>query len=174
MSELFGDLFKRLAKPLLGFLIRRYNIDQETAEEIAQETWLAAYKSYSTFQSKSKFFTWLCKIAMFKTADYYRKYVNKNSGLVSPTLDVLNSLVSPTLNPEEELVLVELRNNVGKCLALLPEKYKKILEMRYVKQYSYSQIAQELNLSERSVEGLLYRAKKQFAYVVSRNNQFFQ
>ena len=162
MAVNFSALYTKFGKPLLKFLVKRYNLELETAEEIAQEAWLAAFKSYNTFNNKSTFFTWVCKIAMFKTADYYRKFVNRRSGLVSPTLEHLNNLIDPQVTPEEFASLEDMSFKIRDCLNLLPEKYKMVLWLRYYKQYSYSEMAKELNMSERAVEGTLYRAKKQF------------
>ncbi len=155
-------LYQKFAKPLLRFLIKRYNLDEDTAAELAQEAWLAAFKSYKTFNNKSTFFTWLCKIAIFKSADYYRKYINKNSGFIAPTLDDVNNLISPDITPEEYATLVDMRDKVKKCLMLLPEKYQQILLLRYYNQYSYKQIAEEMHLSLRTVEHTLEKAKKKF------------
>ncbi len=156
-------LYQKFAKPLLKFLIKKYHLDEEVAAELAQEAWLAAFKSFNTFQNKSTFFTWLCKIAIFKTADYYRKFINKDSGFIAPTLDDVNNLISPDITPEEYATLIDVRLKVKRCLLLLPEKYKQILLLRYYKQYTYTQIANEMHLSVRNVESVLTKAKKEFA-----------
>lgn len=170
MTAVFSKLYLKFGQPLLRFLVKRYNLDSDTAEEIAQEAWLAAYKSFHTFNNKSTFFTWVCKIAIFKTADYYRKFVNRNSGLISPTLDHLNSLISTDVTPEEFASLEEMSFKIRECLNLLPERYKQVLWMRFYKQYSYLEIANELKISERAVEGTLYRAKKQFIELATAAN----
>ncbi|MFC1622212.1 RNA polymerase sigma factor [Patescibacteria group bacterium] len=168
-GQTFVLLYRKFAKPLLKFLLKRYNLPLSEAEEIAQETWVAAYKSYHTFENRSKFFTWLCKIAMCRTADYYRKFVNRKSGLISPSLEKLNNLVSSELTPEEEFSLLEVKRNVKRGLRLLPENYKKVLILRYYYDCSYAEIAKELRISVRAVEGRLYRAKKELAVVLARD-----
>ena len=82
--------------------------------------------------------------------------------MVSPTLEHLNNLIDPQVTPEEFASLEDMSFKIRDCLNLLPEKYKMVLWLRYYKQYSYSEMAKELNMSERAVEGTLYRAKKQF------------
>ncbi len=160
--SVLGKAFSSLARPLFLFLVRRTGGDTELAREIVQETYVAAEKSLATFQKKSTLFTWVCKIALHKLADYYRRKVNRSSMVFVPLAGHLDQLVDPQITPLERLSLEELVESVKKCLNLLPNRYKQLLQLRYYENLSYQEISLRVGLSERSVEGLLYRAKKDF------------
>lgn len=128
-------------------------------DEIFSRTIEATWKGYKTFEHKSKFFTWVCRIALNKIADYYRSQVNARSKIVVPLIE---NLTETTNEPsyEEELALKELRNDVRDCINLLPFESRRLLYLKFWKELSYEQIGKILGLSERAVEGRLYRAKK--------------
>src|SRR3989344_6383611 len=137
----------------------------ETADEIFQETMVAAWKGYKTFRHKSSFFTWLCRISLNKIADYYRDQVNENSHIVIPTIQKLLAIPTNEISPEERLALTELKIKVNDCLNLLPYETRRLLWFRYWEELSIREIARILGVSERAVEGKLYRARSNFAEV---------
>lgn len=167
----FEALYKKYSPILFKFIAKRLGKSQETVEEIFQETIVAAWHGYKAFKHKSSFFTWLCRIALNKIADYYHDQVNPKSKLVIPILDSLNLVDTTNLSPEENIALKELRTSVNDCLNLLPLKVRQLLWFRYWKDYSYQKIARLLGTSERAVEGKIYRAKHEFAQVWEENNK---
>ena len=161
----FEKVYRKLALPLTKFIIKAVGGKEEVVDEVLSETFIAAWKGWKTFKHKSSYFTWLCKIALNKIADYYRDQVNRNSGIIVPLFGNLDIPDSKTLSPEEKLALKELRESVNNCLNLLPYEKRRLLWFRYWKDLSYQEIARIMNISERAVEGKLYRAKHAFARV---------
>lgn len=151
-------LYQTLGQKILKLLLKRNGGDLQTAEVVLQDTFVAAFKSFHTFQHKSSYFTWLCRIALNKLADYYRGQVNKDFQLPL-------SFPAPGLTFEEGLVLNELKSQVNKSLDLLPPEYRKLLQLRYYEELSTRDICLKLHLSPKSLEGKLYRAKKKLALV---------
>ncbi len=162
----FELAYKTFAKPLMRFIIKRMHGDMEAAEEVFSRTVVSALKGYHTFEHKSKFFTWICKIALNKTADYYRELINQKSKFVAPSLEFISRLPSSKLSPEEELALKQLKSTVYECLMLLPKEKRKILYLRYWKNLTLQNIAQIMGSTERSVEGKMYRAKKELREII--------
>lgn len=66
----FDTLTREHAKALRGFLVRRLNL--EAAEDVLQETWVAAWAALPRFTSRSRFKAWLFGIAQHKIQDHYR------------------------------------------------------------------------------------------------------
>lgn len=155
----FVVTYKNIALPLMKFIIKRLGGDKDAAEEVFSRTAAAAWEGWNTFEHKAKFFTWICRIALNKIADYYRQEVNQNSVVIAPFLDEIAEFKKDILTPEEKLILDELRISVRSCIALLPQEKRNLLYLRYWKQMSISQIAKILGVSSRSVEGKIYRAK---------------
>ncbi len=167
----FSKLYKDLISPLTRFVFKKIGSKPEVAEEVVAETMAAAWKGYKTFRHKSSYFTWLCRIALNKIADYYHDQVNENSRIVVPLIDSLNDIDTKNLSPEENLALQELRGSVNDCLNLLPYEKRRLLWYRYWRDLSYREIGKMLGLSERAVEGKIYRAKHDFAKVWSQNSK---
>jgi RNA polymerase sigma factor (sigma-70 family) len=165
----FEKLYKKFSPILFKFIAKRLGKSMDVVEEIFQETIVAAWRGYKAFKHKSSFFTWMCRIALNKIADYYHDQVNSNSRIVVPLLDSLNLIDTKNLSPEEQIALKELRSSVNSCLNLLPTKIRQLLWFRYWKDMSYKQIGRILGLSERAVEGKIYRAKEKFAKVWEEN-----
>jgi RNA polymerase sigma-70 factor, ECF subfamily len=107
-----------------------------------------------------------------KISDYYHDQVNERSGIIVPLIDSLTYIDRGSLSPEESLALKELKGSVNDCLNLLPHEKRQLLWFRYWKDYSYEQIGKILGISERAVEGRLYRAKEKFEKVWSTSGNF--
>ena len=162
----------QLSRSLLKFLLKRTGGDMEIAREVLQDTWASALKSLATFRRKSTLFTWICKIALYKLADYYRHNINRHSLLVVPLSEKFNDLVDPRLTPPEQLAIDELVESVKRALALIPPQYRQLLKLKFYENLSHKDISIKLNISKRSAEGLLYRAKHNFkkAYTAVDNS----
>jgi RNA polymerase sigma factor (sigma-70 family) len=159
----FDSLYESVSSPLFKFIAKHLRRDQTAVEEVFEETIVAAWKGYQAFEHKSSYFTWLCRIALNKIADYYHDQVNENSGIIVPIIDSLIYVDKDNLSPEEKMALEELRASVNDCLNLMPYEKRRLLWFRYWKDYSYEQISKMLGISERAVEGRIYRAKEEFA-----------
>ncbi len=168
----FTKLYKQFVSPLTRFVFKRIGSNPEMADQIVTETFTAAWKGYKTFKAKSSFFTWLCRIALNKIADYYKDQINKRSHFVVPTLKQWARIeqlegANPLSTPEEKLVLNEMRSKVNEVLNLLPEEKRKLLQYKYWNDMSHKEISVILQISPRAVEGKIYRAKKAFAKLFS-------
>lgn len=170
--EAFQVVYKRLALPLMKFIVKRVGGDQEAAEEVFSRTVTAAWKGWNTFERRSSYFTWLCRIALNKAADYYRDQVNQRSKIITPTLKRLAQYKSDELSPEKKLILEELRQNVGECLDLLPADKRRLLWLKYWKELTNHEIAKLLGISERAVEGRLYRARAAMAEIIDQKKAY--
>lgn len=165
--EHFATLYKNFALPLTKFLIKKMGGDQHATEEVFSQTILAAWKGWHTFESRSTYFTWLCRIALNKMADYYRDQVNERSRRVYPTLKTWANVKDQHLTPEEKACLEELRKNVHECLDLLPPETRQLLYLRYWEEMTIASIADLLGISERAAEGKIYRARVSFREIYS-------
>ena len=166
----FEDNYKKYVSPLTRFVFKKIGSDPYNADIIVSETLEAAWIGYKTFKHKSSFFTWLCRIALNKIADYYRDQINRRSHLVVPTLKKLSQIESKDIPIEEKMALDELRSKVNEVLNLLPPEKRKLLQYRYYRDLSYKEISVKMQISPRAVEGKIYRAKKAFAKLISFNS----
>jgi RNA polymerase sigma-70 factor (ECF subfamily) len=124
--------------------------DEDTAEDLAQETFIQAYRQLKKYDPKYRFSTWLYKIATHKSIDYLRKH--------SPRLleeGELDKLSSHHPSPYQEAEFAELHDAVNS----LPAKYRSVLSLYYWQGQSYEEIAEIMEVPIGSVKGWMNRAK---------------
>src|SRR3989344_735626 len=135
-------LYHELGRKILNVLLKRNGGDLQAAEQVLQDTFLA---------------------------DYYRHQVHYKSKVFVPSIEQFNLLVDPGISPEEMLTLEELKFQVNKCLNLLPGEYRRLLHFKYYQELSTREICFKLNLTPRSLEGKLYRAKKALSKIYAQS-----
>ena len=134
--------------------------DHEAAQEIVQEAFLAAVKSVKYFHGRSSIFTWLCSIANRKVADFYRRKKreakHRADYAVEPeqVQDIDESAVSLAESAESNAA-------IRQVLSSLPLHYRQALVLKYVEGFSVSEISEIMVRSQKSIEGLLTRARKE-------------
>jgi len=151
--------FWRIFKPrLLRFIERK--AEPEAAEEILQETLIAALDCLPLYKGRSRLFTWLCGIARHEIADFYRK--QKIKSLVFSRLPFLEKLVAEALGPELALEEKEAKERIWRTMKRLSEGYALILRLKYWEGLSMAQIAERLKITVKAVESRLFRARLAF------------
>jgi RNA polymerase sigma factor (sigma-70 family) len=163
----FEVVYKALALPMTKFVVKRVGGDKNAVDEILSRTMIAAWKSWNSFENKSSYFTWVCRIALNKASDYYREEVNRNSKFISPLLTDLANYDSRELTPEEWYELNELCNSVKSCIKVLPKDKQEIIYLRFWKGWAIKKIAKEFGVSERTIEGQIYRTKQKLKTILS-------
>jgi RNA polymerase sigma-70 factor, ECF subfamily len=169
----FESVYRKFTLPLMKFIVKRMGGRQEDAEEVFERTISAAWEGYRSFEHKSSFFTWVCRIALNKMADYYREQIHEESILIAPTLEEIAEIGSKELSPTEKLALAELRASIRACLYLLPKEKREIIYLRYWEKWSIAKIAKYTGYSERAAEGQLYRAKQSLKNLIEINDPEF-
>jgi RNA polymerase sigma factor (sigma-70 family) len=143
----FESVYKDWALPLTKFVMKRTGANKKDVDEVVEETFVSAWRGWNAFKHKSSYFTWLCRIALNKISEAITTADNKS------------------LSPEENLALKELRKSVNDCLNLLPIEKRQLLWFRYWKDMTYAEISKMMGVTERAVEGQIYRAKHEFAKI---------
>jgi RNA polymerase sigma-70 factor (ECF subfamily) len=155
----FGELVERRQRAVVRFVHRFLGTaDRATAEDIAQDVFLAAWKAAPTFRPRAAVLTWLLRIATNSCLNYQRSRRRK------PTVS-LDSVASPTVAPHEggrddgTAELDERSERIRAAVAQLPTQQRAALILRHFQELSYAEIAGVLGSSVSSVESLLFRAR---------------
>jgi RNA polymerase sigma-70 factor (ECF subfamily) len=159
ITDLYNTYFDRL----YSLVFNQVDRNRSVAEDIVQETFLAAIESSKKFQGRSSLYTWLCSIAYHKVADHYRRQARERKHMVSgvdvDAVDVTDSSGKQS-QPESLIESAETRQVVNQALAKLPWDYRQVLVLKYVEEMSVQEISQIMGRSPKSVEGLLTRSRK--------------
>ena len=144
---------------LYNFIYHRVGADHPSAEDVTQETFLAALKAIHTFRGGAGLFTWLCAIARHKIADHYRRLRQRD--LAALQLRVIeNHSLAEAPSAEQLLVTREGIERTREALRHLPAVYQQVLTLKYIDGLPVNRIAEELERTPKSVESLLTRARE--------------
>jgi RNA polymerase sigma-70 factor (ECF subfamily) len=138
------------------------------ADDLTQETFDKAFQNLDKYDEQHAFSTWLYKIAGNCTIDFVRKR-KLNSLHISSDEDVSineNILYSKTPNPEENMIQQQEELKLMNYIESMKPKYRKLIELRYIKEYAYREIAEELNIPLGTVKSQILRAKNILANMI--------
>jgi RNA polymerase sigma factor (sigma-70 family) len=159
-SILFEQLISKYSS-LLYKIARRYGFNHQSAEDLLQDTQIAAYCNLSQFKFRSTFKTWLSKIminkCLYKLKNGYRKH-EECYCLKNETIDY-TQICKESENGEIIFLKKELRDVLQKTIKKMPFVYKNVFILREVEGYSVSETANLLNISDINVRVRLTRAK---------------
>jgi RNA polymerase sigma-70 factor (ECF subfamily) len=156
-----ADFYRDYAPPLYAFIYNRLGGERTDAEDIWQETLLAALRAFPSYRGDSRLFTWLCAIARHKIADHRRKFGRISDAAACSGEWDEESLENVTLLAEDAQS-GEVRSQVIETLQALPADYRAALIARYVNERSVTEIANLLGKSYKAAEALLSRARSAF------------
>ena len=163
----FESLFERYSQPVAYFFARR-GFSPEECSELAQETFLGAYKGMDRFRNDSKVETWLFTIAANIWRNELRsRSAEKREGQEVP-LDDSRENSGPRLievlagdeGPLEGLLEMERRSRVRAALEELPPQMRRCLVLRIDRQLKYREIAELQQISIDTVKSQLYQARE--------------
>lgn len=137
-----------------GYVFVRLSNNHHQTEDLVSGIWEIAYNSLNSLRSKNKrvFSTWLFKIVRSSLAKYFSK-AKKMETLDLGDFEIVGN-DDVTVNVHNDLLYVHCR----KLINSLPDVQKETLFLRYMSEFSNKEIAQNLNVSEKTVSSNLSRA----------------
>lgn len=155
---------------LYRFALARIS-DQAVAEDLVQETFLAALHGRKSFKGRSTIKTWLSAILKHKIVDYLRK--KSREQLINDTDQITESVdkffhrngnwkIRPekwNLDPSKIYEQREFMDTLYKCLSELPDRLSKAFVLREMEGYSTKEICNDLQISSTNSWVMLYRAR---------------
>jgi RNA polymerase sigma-70 factor (ECF subfamily) len=158
----FDLLVKRYQHKIIG-LIGRYVQDQSEALDVAQETFIKAYKALDSFRGESAFYTWLYRIATNTAKNYLVTRNRRPPGTDIDIDDVLQAESESELRdietPENNLYRDELFGVMASALEALPEELRVALTLRELEGMSYEDIAEVMGCPIGTVRSRIFRAR---------------
>jgi len=162
--ELLVLKYQRRIERLIGRMVR----DVDLVEDIAQETFIRAYRALAQFRGEAQFYTWLYRIAV-NTAkkalgDLKRDPLVSESALRGRDDDDETSSVENELTtsetPETVLAAKEIAATVNAAMEALPEELRQAVTLREIEGLSYEEIAEVMNCPIGTVRSRIFRARE--------------
>ena len=161
--ELLVIKYQRRVQRLIGRMVR----DVDLVEDIAQETFIRAYRALAQFRGDAQFYTWLYRIAV-NTAkkslmDLKRNPTVSENSFKSDDDDetsrVENELTSSE-TPDALLASKEIAQIINTALEALPEELRQAITLREIEGLSYEEISETMNCPIGTVRSRIFRARE--------------
>ena len=165
--EMLVVKYRRRVERLIARMVR----DAALVEDIAQETFIRAYRALPQFRGESAFYTWLYRIAVNTTKkallELRRDPVVAESALVSPEEGEEPSRAENVLSdgetPEAVLASKEIAATVNSAIDALSEELRQAIVLREIEGLSYEEIAEVMNCPIGTVRSRIFRAREAIA-----------
>lgn len=149
-------------------MIRNMVKNETDAWDLAQDSFIKAWKALPKFEAKAKFSTWLFRIAHNVVYDWLRKHrLERGSDELNDELlgggrvdFQAPTSPRPQTSPDEEMERTELRQQIEAGLAKLSIEHREIILLREVQGMAYKEIAEILECSQGTVMSRLFHARK--------------
>lgn len=142
--------------------------DENDAVDITQETFLKLFMNITKFDMNKNFSTWLYTIA--KNTAFNHMKENKKNKFVDNHNDFNNiDLQDGKSNPANIYERKETQQRLIELIDILPEKYKILIQMKYVFNLSYEEISEKLGIPTYRVESRLFMARKRLLKQITKN-----
>jgi RNA polymerase sigma-70 factor (ECF subfamily) len=161
--ELLVIKYERRIQRLIGRMVR----DVDLVEDIAQETFIRAYRALAQFRGEAQFYTWLYRIAV-NTAKKALMELKRNPTVSEnsfksddddETSPLENELTSSE-TPESLLAGKEIAQMVNTAMEALPEELRQAITLREIEGLSYEEISEAMNCPIGTVRSRIFRARE--------------
>jgi RNA polymerase sigma factor (sigma-70 family) len=161
-QKAYTELLDRYRDAIYFMLLKMVN-NASDAEDLTIEAFGKAFKNIDQYAPNYAFSTWLFKIATNNCIDFIRKKKANTISLDQNDDDedkAPTDIMAPVLDPEESLIKEQKLKLMRSIVSRLKPRYRKLIELRYFKEYSYEEISEELELPIGTVKAQLFRARE--------------
>jgi RNA polymerase sigma-70 factor (ECF subfamily) len=147
------QVFARYVDPVHRFIYARVG-NREDAEDLTSEVFLKATRLLDSQRPEASIATWLFTVARTVLADHWRQYYRGGASIELDEMRIGDIPEKPqTSEPSEASVKL-----VEQVLAGLSERYRRVLELRFLQGYSIQETANELGITPENVKVIQHRA----------------
>jgi RNA polymerase sigma-70 factor (ECF subfamily) len=163
-TEAFEVLVDRYKDTVYGMIMRMTG-DPQVAEDLAQDTFIRAYRGLSTFRSESRFSTWLVQIAVNLVRDHIRRRRRNRETSLDAMLERDEDAAifidkASWRDPLEEISERDLMKRFESALKGIPPNYREVFVLHHIQNMSYEDIAAFTGDSVGSLKVRAHRARK--------------
>jgi len=162
-KDAFDHLVRKYQHKII-LLVNRYVKDPGEAQDIAQESFIKAYRALANFRGDSAFYTWLYRIAINTAKNYL---VSRARRSTEYTVDVLEAeqvenaqQLQGMDTPEQELYNEEILEAIKSVIDGLPEEMRNAIMLREFDGLSYEEISQAMDCPVGTVRSRIFRARE--------------
>jgi len=164
-TEAFDELVTRYRTRIFGMIYNMVHNEQD-AWDLAQDSFVKAWRSIKRFRGHSSFYTWIYRIVMNVTIDWLRKKQVKGGSEFDDAIQLKEvdpaSKTVPKENalPYETMERSEIRAQIDNAIAQLSPEHRAVILMKEIEEMQYHEIAETLGCSIGTVMSRLFYARK--------------
>jgi RNA polymerase sigma factor (sigma-70 family) len=159
----YKKLMNKYHDAIFNFIYRMVR-DKHQVEDLTQEAFIKAFASLKSFNDEYAFSTWLYKIATNNSIDYIRRRKLQMYSIDKPIeaadSDYSFELPDETYQADKDIIRGQRAQLLNEAIAALPEKYRKVIQLRHVEERTYEEIAKQLKLPIGTVKAHIFRARE--------------
>ncbi|MDF1535015.1 MAG: sigma-70 family RNA polymerase sigma factor [bacterium] len=170
--DAYGELVTRFQNRMYSFCYQFFR-NPDIASDLAQETFLRAYRYIKKYDPDKKFSTWLYSIAKNICIDEHRKMGRGKTVSIDdlPPEKIRSTEDSLHLkNPMQISMQIQDRMMLEEAIGRLPEKYRTVIILCYFQEMPYQEIADVLGLNLNLVKVRIFRAKKRLLEILNEES----
>ena len=153
-------------KRLVSHIVFRMIDNPHDREDICQEVFIKAIKNIDNFKFQSKLSAWIGKIAVNSCLNHQRKLNTPIYNNVDSEDDILDSLTTSYLTPDNLLERKDISVRLETAIATLPDTCRTIITLFHLDEMSYSQIGEIMGLPEGTVKSYLFRGRSKLKSIL--------
>lgn len=163
----YAVLFERYRVQLYAATLQKCGNEQDS-EDIIQETYVKAYFNLSHYNPDYTFGQWVYTIARNLFIDFtrHKKTIGSTISIDSQGIYDINP-ASDSLNPEERIISRQNGSQLNSLMQELPPHYRVIIELRFIGDYSYEEIAARLEMPIGTVKTRIHRARERLCALIT-------
>jgi RNA polymerase sigma-70 factor, ECF subfamily len=171
--QLLQDKYTRIIVALVRKMVR----NEDDVEDLAQETFIKAYKALKTFQPGYSFSAWIYRIASNTCIDFLRKKrfltVSLSQPLGNSEDDYFFEIEDKSYVPDLGVLAEERKKALKLAIDNLPDNYREIIKLRHEEELDYNMISERLGLPLGTVKAHLFRARKLLLVDLKKKKELF-
>ena len=167
-DDIYRELLARYKAPVFR-LIRHHVGDADEAMDLSQETFVSAFAAIERYDGDRPFRTWISRIALNKCRDWARRRAVRSFFTRALPLEKAHDVAVEGPAPDVHTADREELARVRKAISGLPHNLREVLILRGVEELSQSETAELLQVSEKTVETRLYRARTKLRAMLGEN-----
>jgi RNA polymerase sigma-70 factor (ECF subfamily) len=156
-KSVYNDVFNRFYKGMVAYA-NNFLFDQQASEDVVQEIFISLWENSREIDIRSSLKSYLHTVVRNRCLNYLKTLkITDNLNLIDLNSMLILEEELYVLSDEEKKILY---NRIFKLVETFPESMQQIFKLKFISNYSYLEIADELNVSVNTVKTQLKRAKE--------------
>jgi len=151
------------AYPMVSVYVRSMIFKLHDAEDVIQDIAVAVAENFDQFDQSREIMPWIMGIARHKVVDYIRAAANPQPTFDSHTMQQISEAFTSIENESGDM-----REALDKCISRLKKRPRHVLELRYLREMTISDIAERLDLSSNAIYVMLHRIRSVLAECIEK------